>query len=78
MMYDRIKDLADTTVTSIDNPDQVTPQQRAAVSDGTLDELDVLNERVEAMQVGGPFLRSHSAPELVSVMRKGFYRDSDE
>ena len=77
MMYDRIRDAADTTVASIDDPNQVTPQQRAAVSDGALEEFDTLNQRVEAMGVAGSFLRSHDAPNLVAIMRQGFYRDSE-
>ena len=29
------------------------------------------------MGVAGSFLRSHDAPNLVAIMRQGFYRDNE-
>lgn len=76
VMYDRIMELADTQVASIDDPAHVTPEQRTAINKGALQNFDKMNERINAMGVAGAFLRSHTAPEMVKVMRQGFYRDS--
>lgn len=78
ILYDRIVELADTQVASIDDPARVTPDQRAAISKGALQTFEKMDERINAMGVAGPFLRSHSAPEMVKVMRQGFYRDSGD
>ena len=76
IMYDRIMELADTQVASITDPANVTQEQRTAINSGAMQKFDKMNERINAMGVAGPFLRAHTAPEMVKVMRQGFYRDS--
>ena len=78
IMYDRIMELANTRAASIENPDSADDAQRIAVHGGVLDQFDVMNDRVGAMGVSAAFLHAHSAPEMVSVMRQGFYRDSGD
>ena len=76
VLYDRIMALAGTKAASIENPDTASQEQLAAVHGGALGEFEQMNDRIGALGVAGAFLRAHSAPEMVSVMRQGFYRES--
>ena len=76
VMYDRISELAETKVASIDNQASVPAETAAKLTEGTQKTFQLMDERIRAMGVAGPFLRSKNAPEMVKAMRKGFYRDT--
>ena len=81
VMYDRIKELAETEVASIGGGGAgtaatATQQQASRLTSENQKKFELMDERIKAMGVSGPFLRSADAIEMVKAMRKGFYRDA--
>ena len=75
-MYDRVVELAETKVASIEGQTSVPAETAANLTPKTQETFQRLDERIKAMGVAGPFLRSKNALEMVKAMRKGFYRDT--
>ena len=76
VMYDRIAELAETKVASIGDQASVPAETAGKLNADTKDTFQRMDERIKAMGVAGPFLRSKDALEMVKAMRKGFYRDT--
>lgn len=76
VMYDRVVELAETKVASIEGQTSVPAETAANLTPKTQETFQRLDERIKAMGVAGPFLRSKNALEMVKAMRKGFYRDA--
>ena len=76
VMYDRVRELADTDVAAINGANNVPIATARKVTEGTQKQFQLMDERIRAMGVAGPFLRSKSGFEMVKAMRKGFYRDN--
>ena len=76
VMYDRVRELADTDVAAINGANNVPIATARKVTEGTQKQFQLMDERIRAMGVAGPFLRSKSGFEMVKDMRKGFYRDN--
>ena len=76
VMYDRIAELAETKVASIGDQAAVPAETAGKLNENTQKTFQLMDERIKAMGVAGPFLRSKDALEMVKAMRKGFYRDT--